>query len=94
MSDFGAAPTTQPRYTGWQITMLVVGTILLLPGLCSLLFMIGMASEVARGDPYVGAIAGLWIICFFISAVGIALIYVARKDARAAAGRPGASPPP
>ena len=39
MSDFGAAPTTQPRYTGWQITMLVVGTILLLPGLCSLFFL-------------------------------------------------------
>ena len=66
-------------------------------GVCSLLFMIGMASDVARGDPYVGAVVGLWIICFFISAAGIALIYVARKRARAAAtAKPGAegSPPP
>ena len=62
----------------------------MLPGVCSLLFMIGMASDLARGDPIVQAIAGVWIICFFISAGGAALIYVARKDARAAAGTPGA----
>ena len=53
--------------------------------MCSLLFMIGMASELAQGNPYAGAFAGLWIVCFFLSAVGIALIYAARKDARAAA---------
>jgi hypothetical protein len=90
-------PSTPPRYTGGQIAMLVIGIILLLPGVCSLLFMIGMASDVARGDPYVGAVVGLWIICFLISAAGIALIYVARKRARAAAtAKPGAegSPPP
>ena len=68
--------------------MLVIGAILVLPGVCSLLFMIGMASELARGDPYVQAFAGLWVVCFFISAVGIALIYVARKDARAEANSP------
>ena len=94
MSDPNTPQPVHPRYTGGQIAMLVIGTILVLPGVCSLLFMIGMASELARGDPYVGAFAGVWIICFFISAGGIALIYVARKDARAAAGRPGASPPP
>ena len=89
-------PLTPPRYTGGQIAMLVIGTILLLPGVCSLLFMIGMASDVARGDPYVGAVVGLWIICFLISAGGVALIYLARKNVRAAAGAPGAGggPPP
>ena len=94
MSDFGAVPTTRPRYTGGQIAMLVIGIILLLPGVCSLLFMIGLASEVARGDPYVGAVVGLWIICFFISAAGIALIYLARKAARAVSiAAPDEAPP-
>jgi apolipoprotein N-acyltransferase len=56
-------------------------------------------SNLSTIDPvaHVGAVVGLWIICFFISAAGIALIYVARKRARAAAtAKPGAegSPPP
>ena len=96
MSDPGAVPTTQPRYTGGQIAMLVIGVILLLPGLCSLFFLIAMASDLARGDPYIGAVVVLWIICFLISAGGVALIYLARKNVRAAAGAPGAGggPPP
>ena len=87
--------STRPRYTGGQIALLVIGAIMLIPGACSLLFLIGMAPDLARGDPIVQAIAGVWIVCFFISAAGVALIYVARK-ARAAAGTPGAegSPPP
>ena len=87
--------SVRPRYTGGQIAMLAIGGILLIPGACSLFFMIGMASDLARGDPIVQMIAGLWIICFFISAAGIALIYVARKDARAAAPASGTegSPP-
>ena len=94
MSDPNTPQPVQPRYTGWQIAMLVIGIILLLPGVCSLLFMIGLASEVARGDPYVGAVVGLWIICFFISAAGIALIYLARKAARAVSiAAPDEAPP-
>jgi hypothetical protein len=79
-----------------QIAMLVVGVILLLPGVCSLFFLIGMASEVARGDPIAQAIAVLWVVCFAISAGGVALIYVARKDARVAASAPTSegTPPP
>jgi hypothetical protein len=76
-------PSTPPRYTGGQIAMLVIGIILLLPGVCSLLFMIGMASDVARGDPYVGR---SWPVDHLLPHLGrgIALIYVARKRARAA----------
>jgi len=89
-----SVPQTPPRYSGWQIAMLGIGAILVLPGVCSLLFMIGMASEVARGDPYVGAIVGLWIVCFAISAIGVALIYAARRGARAAARSNTAEPKP
>ena len=58
MSDPNAPQPVRPRYTGGQIAMLVIGTILLLPGVCSLLFMIGMASELARGDPIVAGVRG------------------------------------
>ena len=93
-------PSTQDsarpwRYSGVQVAMLVLGVILLLPGLCSLVFMIGMMPDLLRGDPIVRAIAMVWVACFFLSAAGIALIYVARKRARAvAANRPGPDPKP
>jgi hypothetical protein len=64
--------------------MLLVGVILLLPGLCSLLFMLTMISEIGIGGPIGEAIIVLWIVCFFVSAIGIALIYAAHKDAKKA----------
>ena len=86
MSEHAPQPV-RPRYTGWQIAMTVIGAILLLPGVCSLVFVIGLASELTLGDPATQMFAVLWIICFAISAGGVALIYVARRDARAAAER-------
>jgi hypothetical protein len=80
------------RYSGWQIAMLVIGAILLLPGLCSLAFLVVMFNDLLRGNTIVQAIVPLWIISFAISAGGVALIYVARKGARAGAGRSDGSP--
>ena len=73
-----------PRYTGGQIAMMLFGVLLLLPGLCSLLFMVGMIRELSFKEPMGETIVTVWIICFFVSAIGIALIYAARKDARKA----------
>ena len=73
------------RYTGGQIAMLVIGVILLLPGLCSLFFVIGMASEFRGSSSLDQAIAVLWLICFLISAAGVWLIHAARKGAAASA---------
>lgn len=81
-----SAPPPVRRYTGLEIVMIVVGVILLLPGVCSLFFMIGMISEIKTSDPIVQMAIGVWTVCFGISAIGIALIYVARKDARKSAG--------
>ena len=85
MSDPGAGPMRQPSYTGWQIAMLVIGAILLLPGLCSLVFMLGMVWEMRLSDPIAQMVIVIWLICFLVSAGGGALIHVARRDARAAA---------
>jgi hypothetical protein len=81
MNGRGNAPQP-PRYTGGQIVMTVFGVILLLPGLCSLLFMLTMASELSFKEAIGGTIVTVWIVCFAISAVGVALVYAARKDAR------------
>ncbi|WP_157100006.1 hypothetical protein [Rhodoplanes sp. Z2-YC6860] len=50
------------------IVMVIVGIILLLPGVCSLFFMSAMGSGSA------GPLGALWLICFAISAGGIALL--------------------
>ena len=86
MSEPASPPVSPPpNYTGGQIAMIVFGIIFLLPGLCSLGFIIGMAPEINRkslNDPISQMIFTLWGVCFAISAVGIALIVVARKRAR------------
>jgi len=89
-------PPSSHRYSGGQMVMIGIGVILLLPGACSLIFMLLMFSELRRGDPYIAAVASVWVVCFFASAAGGALIYVARKDARAAASglEPDGNPRP
>jgi ABC-type transport system involved in multi-copper enzyme maturation permease subunit len=88
MSEPDSTPPPQPgpHYTGGQIALLGLGILLLLPGVCSLFFMIGMISEWNTRDPILQAIASVWVLCFFIAAVGIGLIYIARKPAQ----KPGA----
>jgi hypothetical protein len=79
----GSAPAR--KYSGGQIAMIVIGIILLLPGLCSVLFAIGMRPELnakSFSDPIAQMIFTLWGICLAVSALGIVLIVVARKRAR------------
>jgi hypothetical protein len=85
MSAPEPTPSSAPKYSGGQVAMLVIGVILLLPGLCSLVFLIAMFNDLLHGNTIARAIAPLWIICFFVAAGGVALIYAARKGARAAA---------
>ena len=61
-------PPAQPRRNpALTVLMILIGIILLLPGVCAAFFVIGMKG----GD---SALTGLWMICFLISAGGIALI--------------------
>jgi hypothetical protein len=64
---------------------MLIGGVLLLPGLCSLFFVIGAASEWRSGDPILQALLALWMLCFTVSGGGIALIWLARRNARARA---------
>ena len=84
MSTPQLPPPATHRYTGGQIALIVIGVILLLPGVCSLVFMSQMAGEVRWGDPITQMVVALWVISFAIAAIGVVLIVVARKWARIA----------
>jgi hypothetical protein len=57
------------RPVGVTIFMAIFGIILLLPGICSAVFMVGMGGG-SGSDPVVG----LWAICFLISLGGVWLL--------------------
>ena len=88
MSEMPPAGAPKPgprRYSAGQILMIVMGVILLLPGVCSLFFLIGTMAEVGRKsfvDPVEQLIFAIAVTCFTISAGGIALIVAAVRRSR------------
>lgn len=85
-----SAPATPPLpparrivYSGGQIAMLVIGGILLLPGLCSIVFAIGMVKDISFTDPITHIAMVVWGTCLAISLVGVILIALAWRGARA-----------
>ena len=77
MTDPYPAPPPRPQGMGGclAIFLVLVGIVLLLPGICSLLF-IGLGGF-GGGD---GSIVGLWLLSFLIAAGGIALIAFAVRN--------------
>lgn len=65
--------------------LMFFGICFLFPGACSLYVIIALTIE-KRGnpfsDPYVQVFALLWVICFVISAIGVAMIVAARRRPR------------
>ena len=57
-----------------SVLMLLAGIVLLLPGLCSLAFIVTDSGGSLTRD---SSVVALWIICFAISAAGILLIRAA-----------------
>ena len=62
------APPRERRHPLLTALMVVVGLILLLPGICSVFFIGSMSGGSS------GAWAGLWAICFAISAGGVVML--------------------
>jgi hypothetical protein len=83
----------RPRYTGGQIAMIILGSIMLLPGVCALVFFVGGMWETVPGvlkgqslgrmDAIMQMVLVVWAISLVITAAGVALIVVARRRARA-----------
>jgi uncharacterized membrane protein YdbT with pleckstrin-like domain len=89
MSD--QEPERPMRYTRAQIAMIVFGSIMLLPGVCALVFFVGAMWEMisknqnlGRMDAIMQMVVAVWAISLVIAAVGVALIVAARRRARAA----------
>jgi uncharacterized membrane protein HdeD (DUF308 family) len=78
-----AGPSEQPRYTWGQITVIAIGVILLLPGLCSLFVMVSMVPW-NISDPFFSLVATVWMFGLLISAGGAWMIYAARKRTKEA----------
>jgi hypothetical protein len=55
------------------VLLALIGVILLLPGICSLVFMVASVGGGTRD------LAGLWLLTFLLAAAGIALIVAAIK---------------
>ncbi|HVZ51126.1 MAG TPA: hypothetical protein VG986_04115 [Pseudolabrys sp.] len=73
MTEPSGRPVPPRRNLFLSILMVVAGIVLLLPGLCALVFSV-FALSGGGGD---SGLLGLWLLCFAVSAGGIALIVFA-----------------
>jgi hypothetical protein len=76
-SPAGQSPTGQsPNRNPWVTALLIlIGIILLLPGLCSLIFSVAILRD--SGSLLGGGFGSLLIFCLFVGAGGVALIVFA-----------------
>ena len=75
-------PGGQRRHPILSTLMALVGFIMLLPGLCSVIFIFYAASN-PKGlldSGALGFFVPLWVVCFAITAVGIFLIRRSEQD--------------
>ena len=70
--EFPGGREVPPRTAGGCATAFIalLGVVLLLPGLCSLFFLVSLWPDGARS----GGLIGLWLFTFLIAALGIVLI--------------------
>lgn len=62
------------------VILVLLGIVMLLPGLCALVFTLGFLINDPRGTLTEGGeLWFLWLVCFAISAMGVWLIRVARR---------------
>ena len=62
------------RHPALSVLMVIVGVIMLLPGICAIVFM--GAGGISGMD---SALIGLWVMCLLVSALGLFLIYSALR---------------
>jgi len=84
MSNQQPPSLPRPRFSGGQIAMLVIGGIMLLPGLCSILLALSMVQDLKNSfnDPIMQMLMIVWGICLAISIAGVILIVLASRGAR------------
>jgi len=92
MIEPAAQPGKPPTYySAGRIAVLIIGTVLLLPGGCVFVMLVFSVRDAARrgqpldfSDPFAQLMLIIWAICLVISAVGVALIVAVMKRIRSA----------
>jgi len=85
----GAPPTPAARMSIGAIAMMIVGALLLLPGLCTIVFAVLLVKDNPAGafaDPYVRFFIPFMLLCLLVSVGGILLIVAARRRRRGGDG--------
>jgi hypothetical protein len=77
-------PPPSKRNSLGSVLMVLLGIVLILPGMCTLIFVGSFAITDPRGlfnsrDPYMSMAWVLWLICLAVAAVGILLIRYATR---------------
>ncbi|MFL6971654.1 MAG: hypothetical protein ACJ8F2_07025 [Xanthobacteraceae bacterium] len=82
-----AEPSPSPPNVGVTVLLLIIAVVLLLPGLCTVLFAGQMIAtedvvRLATRDPYFQLLLALWVICLLVSLGGVFLLRYALRRAR------------
>ena len=76
----GPQPAPSGRRGGClSVLLALLGIVLMLPGVCSLVFVVAFVG--GGGAPNPGSIVGIWMLSFLLAAAGIALIVWAIRRA-------------
>ena len=75
------------RSSGARMALTLLGLLLMLPGLCSLF--VALDTKLDPKEPMFGTLIAVWITTFGLAVLGIALMYIARKNAADAEPPPG-----
>jgi hypothetical protein len=77
-------PAPRTPYSGGQVAMLVIGGVMLLPGLCSILLALSMVQDIKNSfnEPIMQLLMIAWGMCVAISLAGVILIVLAWRGAR------------
>jgi len=85
ISETPPTPPREPRSAVVTILLLVIGIVLLAPGVCALFFIKELGAFITPSSQ----IIPLWAICFLISALGV---FILHRTCRQARGQPPADP--
>jgi hypothetical protein len=76
--SFQPSPGSSPGTSFGTLLMFLVGAVLVLPGICSLLFIVGTFAD-SMLQTMIAPLVALWALCFAISFGGILLIRTAHR---------------
>ena len=88
--DSASATPPARRHPALTVLMIAGGIILLLPGLCSLVFIVVLVSDSFRDAFSDSGLVMLWLVCFAVAAGGILLIRHAVRRGKVPARSVGA----